>query len=493
MTDHQLRDALASLSLANLSLLGVWNALLNTPPGQTFFLEQAPPPSQYAAAMANVFLIGLGFYVVIRLARRLKDRYGILVAAPIPVLLALPAARAVVRIMAMNFPRMGLRGSIGLIALLLCGSALLARRTTFAAAAVVLVTVSPMIATEAVLSVWRCRTSRAADYANGPLAPLANHGPRPRVVWMIFDELDYRLSFPGRPKNLPLAEFDRLRAESIFAENAIPPADDTQHSIPSLLTGARLTSISPLDPSHATADGVPLTSRPTIFSAVHGMGENAAAAGWYIPYCRVFSADLAACSWHDIESSLSNTRGTFAQSLAFQEQSLFEYGYVSIFRQSLRARRRVRLIQAMRDESSRYAADPSFDFVFLHLPAPHPPHYYDRISRTFTKRNAGAESYADSLALADRLLGEIRQSMTRADLWDTTTVLVSSDHPDRDSIDFDGRTDPRVPFLLKLAGQTSTVAYAAPIRTIVTKPLLEAILASQIASAEQAATWLQAH
>ena len=152
------------------------------------------------------------------------------------------------------------------------------------------------------------------------------------------------------------------------------------------------------------------------------------------------------------------------------------------------------MIQAMREEAQRYAADPSLQLVFLHLPTPHPPHFYDRHSRTFTGRNPGAAgSYPDSLALADLILGEIRESMTRASLWDKTTVLVSSDHPNRASKDFDGKSDPRVPFLLKLAGQTSGVPYAAPINTIGTKPLLEAILTGQVASPEQAISWLHAH
>ena len=76
------------------------------------------------------------------------------------------------------------------------------------------------------------------------------------------------------------------------------------------------------------------------------------------------------------------------------------------------------MIQAMREEAQRYAADPSLQLVFLHLPTPHPPHFYDRHSRTFTGRSPGAAgSYPDSLALADLILGEIREAMTRAGLW----------------------------------------------------------------------------
>jgi hypothetical protein len=493
LRDHHLRDALAALSLANLSLLGIWNALLNTPLDQTFFLRYAPLPSQYAAALANVLLIGIVFFVAIRIARHAHHRYGAPASMPLLLLMTLPAALALVRLMATRIPRLGIAGSIALLAILIGATALLARRKTYAVGATLLVTLSPLIAIEAVLSVFRCRIDRAVSYADGPLAPRASKGPHPRVVWIIFDELDYRLTFPDRPANLTLPNFDRFRAESIFAENATSPADNTLYSINSMLTGVSLTSIVTLDAGHATAGGIPLTSLPTIFSTVHGMGENAAVAGWYLPYCRVFSADLADCSWHDLENSLNDTRGTFAESLAFEQQSLFEYGYASIFRQSLRARHRARTIQDMTGESRRYVSDASLDFVFLHLPPPHAPHFYDRFSGTFSRYAAGPAGYPDSLALADRMLGDIRESMTRAGLWEKTAVLVSSDHPDRASIAVDGKTDPRVPFLLKLAGQTSSETYPSPLHTIVTKSLLETILSGQIASQEQAINWLHAH
>ena len=84
-----------------------------------------------------------------------------------------------------------------------------------------------MIAIEAVLSIARCRTDRTPEYADGPLAPRAPQHSLPRVVWIVFDELDYRLSFPDRPSNLAMPHFDQLRAESIFAANAIPPANNT--------------------------------------------------------------------------------------------------------------------------------------------------------------------------------------------------------------------------------------------------------------------------
>jgi hypothetical protein len=45
---------------------------------------------------------------------------------------------------------------------------------------------------------------------------------------------------------------------------------------------------------------------------------------------------------------------------------------------------------------------------------------------------------------------------------------------------------------LKLAGQTSGIVYLPPLRTIVTKPLLEAILNREITTSQDAINWLLA-
>ena len=69
-----------------------------------------------------------------------------------------------------------------------------------------------------------------------PMLP-AKSNLQPRVLWLIFDELSEEVAFASRPKNFSLPNFDRLRAESLLATNAFPPAAHTTQSIPALLTG----------------------------------------------------------------------------------------------------------------------------------------------------------------------------------------------------------------------------------------------------------------
>jgi hypothetical protein len=490
------RDLLAAFSLANLSLIGWWDGLLNYTSSQAFFLEHAPPRTEYLAAFTNVFLIGIVFYLLIRLARRIASLFGnlglIFGSIPLLLLIAVPVGKSLVRLIVNRFQDADAepRFVVFLLVTLLAVTAVVARQRLFLFFSAVLVTISPLIPIEAVMAASRCWTARPAEYADGPLAPRVPQNSLPRVVWMIFDELDYRLSFPDRPATVSMHEFDRLQAESLFAENAFSPAGYTQLSIPCLLTGKMLIDVDPIAPRLAQFDGESASTIPTIFSAVHAMGGNAAVVGWYFPYCRLFSQDLAACSSHDMQNELSETNFTFKESLIYQLQSLFAYGYRSILGESPRSAYRVKMLDKVHEAALRDVADPGLNLVFLHLPVPHAPHLYDRFTYTFPKRSLSTGTYLDSLALADTYLGDIRDAMTGADLWDRTTVIVSSDHHDRSSLAVDGKEDPRVPFLLKLAGQTAGVTYTPPLGTVETKSLVESILKGEIKTSEEAEKWL---
>jgi arylsulfatase A-like enzyme len=176
-----------------------------------------------------------------------------------------------------------------------------------------------------------------------------------------------------------------------------------------------------------------------------------------------------------------------------QTRSLFETSLFSPFGQSLLVKNRIGMLERLRREALKAAADPSIGLVFLHDPVPHAPHTYDRVQRAFTKRNAPFDGYLDSLALADLILGEIREAMTASGVWDTTTLLVSADHPYRASRQLDGKSDPRVPFLMKLSAQKSAVEYCEPLQTLVSKRLLESVLRGEVSTPQEALAWLRAN
>ncbi|MCX6626172.1 MAG: sulfatase-like hydrolase/transferase, partial [Candidatus Solibacter sp.] len=114
----------------------------------------------------------------------------------------------------------------------------------------------------------------------------------------------------------------------------------------------------------------------------------------------------------------------------------------------------------------------------------------NRKTGTFTLGNSPIAGYIDSLALLDGTVGEMRRTMENAGAWDSTTVLFTSDHGYREAEALDGKSDPRIPYLLKLAGQKEAVAYTAQFNAVLTADLLLGVLRGEINDAASAKAWL---
>jgi hypothetical protein len=146
------------------------------------------------------------------------------------------------------------------------------------------------------------------------------------------------------------------------------------------------------------------------------------------------------------------------------------------------------------------APDPDLGVAMLHFPVPHHPDIYDpeREELSLVDRR----SYFDNLALADRTLGQVRGVMEAAGLWDTSIVIVTSDHwwraihrgdwgltPEEESVFADERNR-RIPFLLKFAKQRETFVYPRGFNTLLVHDLILDLLAGAIANPASLADWL---
>jgi hypothetical protein len=181
---------------------------------------------------------------------------------------------------------------------------------------------------------------------------------------------------------------------------------------------------------------------------------------------------------------------SFRQILPNQTRSLFETNLLSLFGPSLSAVQQAGVYHAIVRNAERLSMDRDFGFTLVHLPIPHAPHAYDRKTGTFTLANSPIAGYVDSLALLDRTVGELRRTMEKAGVWDSTTVLFTSDHGYRDAEALDGKTDPRIPYILKLASQKEAVAYTQPFDTVLTADLLMGVLRGEITDPGSATAWL---
>jgi hypothetical protein len=504
-------DLVIALSLANLCYLRVWSELLTYTPANTFWMKRPPESAQYAAVVLNVVLAGILLWPLVRRARRTGPASATLAQWSLLLVLLIPAngVREVLGNLVpyLKSPLFEVIGRAG-VATLVAGLVVVFlwavahwRRQLIATVCAVLLLVSPFVPITFVQAGWKAATYDAGPFADKPLAhPIYSQAaPGPRILWVIFDEWDYRLSFVDRPANIHLPEVDRFEAESLRAANAYPPGEGTPTSIPSLVmgrivTGVREDGVDELmltlrDPPRA----VRWSAQPTLFSRARSLGINTAVVGWFHPYCRLLNRDLTACRWWELAMQHNSMGDTFGEILRNQTRSLFESTLLSPFGQSLATRQHVRTYQAALGEAVKVATDRSLGVVLLHLPVPHAPHAYDRVSHQFTLSNAPIEGYWDSLELMDRTLGQLRRTMEESGVWESSAILLSSDHSYREAQILAGRMDGRVPLLLKLPGHHAAVTYESPFNTVLTADLLTAIATREVADPAGAAAWLDRH
>jgi len=333
-----------------------------------------------------------------------------------------------------------------------------------------------------------------------------NQGSSPRILWLVFDELDFRAAFVDRPDTVQLSEFDRFRQQAFHATNAQPPGRRTLVSMPSLISGIPVADARPAGPDDllltlAGSDTpVRWADQRNIFAEAAALGSRSGIVGWYLPYCRILGRSLDVCTWHDLTSWDQPTYGV-AQYMSAQIGIVINM--FPLIGDDPAARERNKVIATyleMKREAMSLISDPDIDLVLVHWPVPHLPGVYNRLTDDFDY--TGESTYMDNLVLADRTLGELRRHMEDAGTWDETFILVTSDHwwrvnalqwpavsqgrepaPNRNE-------DPRVPFTLKLSRQQKPVDYDKHFSTLLAHDLLLGILREELTSAEDVVHWI---
>jgi hypothetical protein len=514
------RDVVICLSLANFCFIRVWGQLLSDQ-AHTDWVRTVPKPTDFAAAMTAVLLLGALLFGGVRLAReRLGDRgfrvarfafFGLMV---IPANAQRESFKAFWLSVEPPLLRlMGPRAALFLIALA-CAAVLWLvwkyQRWIARAGTIFLAALSPFVLLTFGEGVRAMATYRGQPFPAGPLAPrLATAPPPVRVVWIIFDEWDYRLTFVDRTASLAMPEIDRLHGESLFATAAISPFGETSRSLPSLITGRRLRArgdatgfkmmVAP--PEIPGAKPAPWDESSSIFSVVRKSGLNVGLVGWYLPYCSVMNADLSQCAWWPMPTLTNSANYSFLTGLlgagfwgkvgGYSASLVETFGWRSLIGQSPEVAHKARQIPEYLAESSKAVGDPSLGLVFLHVPVPHAQHPYDRFTGRLIAADRTFTGYIDSLALADRMMGEWRAAMESHGTWDHTVLLISSDHPFRASRELDGKFDRRVPFLLRFPGQHATAVFTPQFDTILSANLVYAILRGSVSTAAEASNWLE--
>lgn len=327
-----------------------------------------------------------------------------------------------------------------------------------------------------------------------------------RVIWILLDALSYNQVYEHRLPTLQMPHFDELKGESAVFSDVQPEGYYTERIVPALFIGRKINNIR----SDANRDleyhdyfenrWERFDERATVFGEAKRLGWTTGVAGWYNPYCHILHDVLDSCYWQSIvpfEGKVAGAEPTLAEVAAAPFELPTRESRVSLYRSVVRAHTQEYL--DLTGASNSLIRNEGVDFVFLHLPVPHPVGIYNRR----TGRLGTIGSYIDNLALADKAVGELLQTIQGTAEASRTIVILSSDHSWRvnewryhslwtkeDQRASGGRFDTR-PFLLvhfpdSKAGETR--AEALP--ELATTGILRAILEGEIRSQGQLNGWL---
>ncbi|GEM_PF-5565263 len=372
---------------------------------------------------------------------------------------------------------------------------------------------------------WRIVSS---DYTTKPLygSTTTRSAPRvERIVWVVFDEFDYVAAFEHRPDGVSLPALDRLRGQALFATHAHPPGLWTLDAMPAYLLGRPLREVRPqsissllLFPSPA-GPTTGFDAKQSLPFKLHRLGARVAVAGWYHPYCRLLREVPCDCSWEpsaDANSAILFNDYVRKSGASAGISFLVQVGATDLLPSFLRdlafpglsshlqeaaEHQHAAAVQSLLLSGLSVASNANYDFVFLHLPVPHPPGVNHRLPLLEALSSSGIPYY-DNVRLLDRFVARLRESMERAGLWDSTHLILSSDHPLRESVwrdrkSFVGPGDllnpgdrGRVQVIVKLRRDESGLEYSEPFNSILLHDLCLQLAQGRIAALPDLKLWL---
>ncbi|MGK5027419.1 hypothetical protein [Janthinobacterium sp. RB2R34] len=294
-----------------------------------------------------------------------------------------------------------------------------------------------------------------------------------RVVWVIFDEMDYTLSLKsGSGMSGALPNFSALTARAISANQAFSPGQDTVYSIPALLTGTALSGITiksqnRLDLWDQQKKIIRFGLESSIFSQLPGGVRSATVLGFYHPYCKIFSL-LQSCGttyagnagrWFDSLTFFSVPLMTAVKSIKgsiriLPESVLYNFDYM------YRASENV-LSSLDKTLSNQHSA-----FDFIHVNLPHLPNIYvQRLLKEPVENDTSA--YKQNLIGADIVVGRIVKNLQLLSDKQNILLIVSSDHWLRTN----SKQPASVPFIVWKVGASEPIILPDRISTVHSKKL----------------------
>ena len=533
---YRLRDILFCASLGCLCFIRRWFDLeILQVRGLDFYRSAPRDPGLLVATLLSCSLLGLAFWLLAQWVRRAGNPRLTAVARCVTLLVMVYATESMRSYCNSDFRLIDWTSNGILIALefglaLGAGMAAVGNSRILRLARTAVLMAGWLIPVMLIDFVWgHPKNQPSAFQARGGLTPLparsaAGKGPGSRVVWLLFDEFDQDLAIDERPAGLQLSELDRLRAESLVANRVLQTANATVIAVPSLLSGQAFELTQPMDAQtlwvkQAGSEAFwAWRDQPNVFQQARRLGANTSLIGWQLPYCRLIGDSLVHCFeqvgghpanalLREIQASEESVWANVGFLFYMQTQNIMdmfrplEEAVSPEIRDAFVQRRQLRQFLAIRDRAYREITDPQMDFVFVHFPTPHMFAIYDRHRADFALRPD--TNYLDNLALVDRTVGEVRGALEKAGMWESTTLMITSDHAVRPSMwhgrynwspAFENLIGPgasrTVPFILKLARRHEGTVYEPSVSNLTATQLSLAALSGEVATPQQAVAWL---
>lgn len=488
------------LSLANLLFIEAWVGLGNSVIANHL---RDPISRQYSALLFDTFLIGLALFGVDSLMRRNGWKWAYRVEA-VGLLLGIGFVLKHIRNLyawpklgplVSEITRFGPLANWVVFLLLTAIAVLLAYfaslwRPLVRGSSTLLLWLTPYLA----VNVWLTTTSFFRNDEFQDLHPISTVGASrsgSRVLWIIFDTLDYYYCFENRPKWLSLPNIDRFRSESVDFTNALSPAERTEKSIPALFIGEMVSDSDCNVPNHLelTLEGDRHTmfrNCTNLFQEAEAKGIRTAVCGFYIPYGRLLGDDVTKCVWYQWPTEFPDD-GPWLR-IAF-EHLAWVFGKPFTTDQMLE--RQIEMHKTQAAAAEQLATDRRFGLTFVHFFPPHAPGIFDAAKGKFTLSEMNDPNfYENNLALTDRTLGELREAMEKAGTWKDTLVLVTADHSWRHASDFGFPVHLRIPFLCHFPGQKQRVEVTDPMNTLASHDFILDYLAGELQQPTEFISWM---
>lgn len=323
------------------------------------------------------------------------------------------------------------------------------------------------------------------------IAPI--HEPHPivgnqRVIWLLFDELDYDYVFGhNRPSDLKLKYLDELKNISVSAIRAYSPTKSTILSIPSYFTGYEIINAQPVNFNQAI-----LTLKDSqekiiwgdaesnLFSKINLAGFHTGISGWYLPYCRLYPSQWEKCQFISIADQFNSEQSYYFWKMMEQIKSFFPFNRIF---------NKIKGFQIQFEEAKSLVVNPELDFIYIHWPIPHLPGFYNKERKQiypFLFRS-NEEQYINNLALVEEVMGSLIERLKEKHLFEDSVIIVSADHGFREkTTKNETNSTQRIPLLIKLKGQNAKpLEITQSFNVIIMHDMIFALLKGEIQTSEQ--------